>query len=420
MSARRILLVTDAYPPVIGGANQAVHFLAVALLRRGHEVAVATAWQPGSPVHEVRDGVEVHRLRDLTSRIPFISADPHKHNPPPFPDPEATLRFRRLLRSFRPDVVHTYGWISYSCAAAMRGSGVPLVLSIRDFGNFCALRTLLWHGEQPCSGPAPAKCRECARAYYGNAKGTVAAASVQAGRKRLAGCLSGAHFGGTGAALVARRHLLDGRAPFPAGPPFEVVAPSFRDPAADDPPDPEILARLPDQPFILYVGALRRAKGIENLATAHAALIDPPPLVMIGTPESDTPELPASVTVLESVPHGTVMAAWERALFGIFPSIVAETFGQVVHEAMSCGRAVIAADRGGPAELITDGVDGLLVRSESVEAIAAAMERLIANPELRERLGAAARERAAELGAEQSLARIEALYDAVTGGEGKQ
>ena len=33
--------------------------------------------------------MRVHRLRDLTSRMRWISEDPYKHNPPPFPDPEA-------------------------------------------------------------------------------------------------------------------------------------------------------------------------------------------------------------------------------------------------------------------------------------------------------------------------------------------
>lgn len=417
MRTHRVLLVTDAYPPVIGGANQAVHFLAVALQRHGHAVAVATAWQPGAPAEELLDGVEVHRLRDLTSRLPFVSVDPHKHNAPPFPDPEATIRFRRLIRRFRPDVVHSYGWITYSCAFALgRRSRVPLVLSVRDFSNFCALRTLLWHGEQTCSGPAPAKCLECAGDFYGRAKGAVAAGSVLGLRGPLARRLAGAHFVGSGVGSLARRHLLDGRARFGAGPPFEVVAPSFRDPAADAAPDPAILDELPDQPFILYVGALRRAKGIENLLRAYAALEAPPPLVLIGTPESDTPELPSGVTVLRSVPHGTVMAAWDRALFGVFPSLVAESFGQVVLEAMSRGRAVIAADRGGPTELIEDGESGLLVHPESIESISAAMVRLIEDPDLRERLGAKALARAAQFGERQSLPRIEALYDAVTAG----
>ena len=105
----RVLLVTDAFAPMIGGADRAVGSVATELAARGHAVAVAAAWQPGLAAREMRDGIAVHRLRDLTSRIPWISADPYRHVPPPFPDPEAVVRFRRLIARFRPDLVHSYG-----------------------------------------------------------------------------------------------------------------------------------------------------------------------------------------------------------------------------------------------------------------------------------------------------------------------
>ena len=100
----RVLLVSDAYAPMIGGAERATASVAANLQAREHAVAVATAWQPGLPEREVVDGVDVHRIRDLTARMQWISEDPRKHVPPPFPDVEATLRFRRLVKEFRPDV----------------------------------------------------------------------------------------------------------------------------------------------------------------------------------------------------------------------------------------------------------------------------------------------------------------------------
>ena len=106
----------------------------------------------------------VHRLRDLTSRVPGISADPYRHNPPPFPDPEAVLRLRRLVKRLKPDLVHSYGWLTHSVAAALLGSEVPLLVSTQDYGNICALRTLFRNGEEICSGSAPAKCLRVRRA----------------------------------------------------------------------------------------------------------------------------------------------------------------------------------------------------------------------------------------------------------------
>ncbi|HWA52838.1 MAG TPA: glycosyltransferase, partial [Solirubrobacterales bacterium] len=165
----KVLLVTDSYPPLVGGATFWSQQVARLMSARGHAMTVATTWQPQTEPFEMDDAVAVHRLRDLTSRVPGISADPYRHNPPPFPDPEAVLRLRRLIRRIEPDLVHSYGWLTHSVAAALLGSKVPLLVSTQDYGNICALRTLYRNGEEICSGSAPAKCLQCAGANYGAA-----------------------------------------------------------------------------------------------------------------------------------------------------------------------------------------------------------------------------------------------------------
>jgi glycosyltransferase involved in cell wall biosynthesis len=72
-----------------------------------------------------------------------------------------------------------------------------------------------------------------------------------------------------------------------------------------------------------------------------------------------------------------------------------EPFGQVVIEGMAAGLPVIAAVPGGPAEIMVDGVDGLLTPSGSVEGLTAALVRLAGDPALRDRLGRNARTTAA-------------------------
>ncbi|MEJ7771006.1 MAG: glycosyltransferase, partial [Geodermatophilaceae bacterium] len=67
-----------------------------------------------------------------------------------------------------------------------------------------------------------------------------------------------------------------------------------------------------------------------------------------------------------------------------------EPFGQVVVEGLAAGLAVIAADAGGPVEILTDGRVGLLVPPGNVAALSAAMQRL-ADPGFRERLSEAGR-----------------------------
>lgn len=99
----------------------------------------------------------------------------------------------------------------------------------------------------------------------------------------------------------------------------------------------------------------------------------------------------------------------------IHASIEAEPFGMVVPEGMAAGRAVVAADEGGPREVITAGVDGLLVPPGDVEALSAAMLRLANDPAERQRLGAAAFETAhRRFGIAANAAAVRAVYDRLT------
>lgn len=407
----RILLVSDAYPPIIGGATRAAQQLGRQLHMRGHQVTVATAWQRGLPAHEDDSGVAVHRLRGLISRVPALSADPVRYTPPPFPDPELVVRLRGLLRATRPEVVHSYGWLNYSLIPALWRTKVPLILAAREYANVCAVRTLIRQGRERgrlCSGPAWGKCHECSHAFYGEPKGVVAATSVLAGRRLLTARIDALQSSSTFTERVMRDHLLEGSIP------LTTVIPDFREDELTGAPDPDVLAQLPARPYILFVGAFRRIKGDELLLEAYGRLADPPPLVMIGARSADPlPIIPDGVTAIFDVPHDTVMAAWDRALFGVMPSIVPEALGNVVHEAMSRGKAVIGTRPGGHEDMIEDGQNGLLVPSGDREALVRALETLIAEAGLRDRLARAASMRAAMFTDARVVPSYEALYEQV-------
>ena len=398
----RALIVSDYYRPLIGGSIRSVELLARHLTRRGHAIEIATSWQPGAPPFETIDGIPVHRVRDLASRMRWASEDPYKHNPPPFPDPEGAWRLRRLVRRLDPDLVHSYGWISHSLALGLLGTGTPLLLSARDYGNFCAVGTLV-RDEALCSGPAPAKCLACAGRRYGRAKGAAATAGVYAAKPLLRRRTTALHAVSRFVAGTTERFLrVPGVAP--------VVIPNFHE-EPGEPPDPALLARLPERPFVLYVGGFRRIKGLAELFEAYASLAEPPPLVLAGTMTSDSPRsFPAGTTVLTDVPYATVMAIWERALFGVLPSKAPEALGNVVHEAMSRGRAMIGTRPGGQEDMIEDGETGLLVPGGDAAALAGAMRRLIEDRGLRERIERRALLRARDFTPEAVMPRIEALY----------
>lgn len=404
----RALIVTDSDPALIGGANRSAQLLARRLTDRGHTVEIATAWQQGLPVTEDDGVVRVHRLRDLTSRMRWISEDPYKHNPPPFPDPEGLWRMRRLIRRFQPDLIHSYGWLTHTVAAALVGLRIPLLVTARDYGNVCAVRTLVRDGEI-CEGPELAKCLRCAGNTYGPAKGTVATLSVFGSRPLVRRKTTAGHSVSRFVDGVMDRHLRP-RALRSA------VIPNFLEEDPAEPVDEAVLARLPETPFILFVGALRRIKGIHELFAAYERLDSPPPLVLAATRAPDTPErLPKGVTVVADVPHPTVMAMWERALFGVAPTKSPEALGNVVLEAMSRSRAVIGTRPGGHEDIIDDGKTGLLVPAGDATALARAMACLIEDPQLRDGLGRRARERARDFTPEVVVPRLERLYlDTVT------
>ena len=88
-----------------------------------------------------------------------------------------------------------------------------------------------------------------------------------------------------------------------------------------------------------------------------------------------------------------------------------EPFGRVVVEAMAMAVPVVATSVGGPAEIIRDGIDGLLVAPRQPEALAGAITWLLADESRCRAMGAAARTAAVErFGQERHGAGVTALY----------
>src|SRR5689334_7950685 len=276
-------MASDFYPPFIGGAERQVQLLSQELALRGHDVSVATVWHAGLPEWQDDGGVQVRRIKGLTTSVPWFSKDPHRRFHPPFPDPGIVYGLRRLIRRWRPELVHAHGWIGYSCAAALLWTRIPLVLSVRDYGYTCALRTLL-HAGDVCDGPAPAKCLRCAARSYGLPKSAAAVGGVFAGRALLTRKIAATHSVSTFVQQTVRRDLLRTRtSKLDRDSIPDIVVPSFLVESSGAALDQAYIDRLPDRPYILFVGALQPHKGLGPLLAAYARLVAPPPLVLIGS-----------------------------------------------------------------------------------------------------------------------------------------
>ncbi len=94
----------------------------------------------------------------------------------------------------------------------------------------------------------------------------------------------------------------------------------------------------------------------------------------------------------------------------VHASVIPEPFGQVVVEGMANGLAVVAAAAGGPLEILTDEVDGLLSPPGDVAQLAERLRRLRDSPALCRELGARARETAAQFAPERVAAQVRAVY----------
>jgi rhamnosyl/mannosyltransferase len=167
------------------------------------------------------------------------------------------------------------------------------------------------------------------------------------------------------------------------------------------PPEPD------DAPArALFVGSLAKAAGYKNLTDLLYAMrqladdgcrID---LTVVGDGDGRPgyERLAASLGLTSRVTFTGVLTdtplidAYQRSSFLVLPTLF-DSFGTVLAETMACGRPVVSTTTGGVTELVTSGVDGLLVPPGDTTRLSCAIARLARDQELRRRLGTAARQK---------------------------
>lgn len=157
----------------------------------------------------------------------------------------------------------------------------------------------------------------------------------------------------------------------------------------------------PDAPLLLFCGRLVPEKGCDVLLEACARLKALPfALVLAGTGEADFErrlrEMAAEQELRGKVFFTGFVRGANRLLsqadISVSPSVCSEAGSLTVLEAMQAGRAQVASDNGSQPEFIDNGTTGLLVPPADEERLAEALRRLLADDDLRRRMGRAAKE----------------------------
>jgi glycosyltransferase involved in cell wall biosynthesis len=421
----KLLLVSPHYPPrFLGGVELCTQRLAHRFRAEGHEVSVvaverlaATQSEPLQVDADDDAGVRVFRLAVATA------ADDSRF--------EATYHDRHVeawltswLRREQPDVVHLHSGylLGGAVLAAARAVGVPVVVTLHDFWFICPRVTLLHPDRTCCTGPeTPLKCAWCLateqRRYRLPEQALGRPAALQMARVLAVPPLAAA----TGLADQARRielrrqalfAALDGAAAITAPSRFlrdEMARAGFPAQRVDHVRygvEPRRLAprRPADQVAVRigFLGQIAPHKGVHVLVDAVRRLPDAPiELVVHGPLDREVAyvetlrQLAAAdprIQFAGPIGHDMLDAFLARLDILAVPSVWYENSPFVIHEARTAGLPVLASRLGGMAELVEDGGDGLLAEAGSPASFAAAIDRLVREPDLAQRLRAGVRQ----------------------------
>jgi len=144
----------------------------------------------------------------------------------------------------------------------------------------------------------------------------------------------------------------------------------------------------------LYVGQISYRKGIQILLDAAKQCQDLPIRFRLVGPivsRELLAQLPENVRYEGPTLPGGVANAMRTADMFVLPTLE-DSYALVVLEAMATGLPIITTDHAGSAEVLTDGVNGLVTSAGSSEVFANAIRRLVDDEALREKLGVAGRE----------------------------
>lgn len=149
-----------------------------------------------------------------------------------------------------------------------------------------------------------------------------------------------------------------------------------------------------DDGYALYIGRLSKEKGVLNLIEAFSSIEDGKLFIAGDGPEKERIQdiikerhLKDRIILLGYINQEEVKEYLRKARFVVVPSIWYENCPYSVMEALAIGKPVIGANIAGIPELVTDKVNGLLYKYDSISDLEAKMKILYENPELAKQYG---------------------------------
>ena len=411
----KVLIPTDAFPPVCGGSGWSTYELARGLRARGHDVTVVQP-KPGTAAGVREESYDGFRVLHFGAPAPDI---PYVRN---YYKSEKLTRslaayLGTLLRRDRYDVVHAQHVLTTIAGIeAGREAGVPAVATVRDYWPVCYWSDLLHtrEGLALCPECTAANMRVCIQPRAG-ALWPLALPMVPYMRANLTAKRTG--LARANAVIAVSRRLagdLVARAPELASTRIEII-PNAVDVAALRASAHGAEDAEGAEAFALYVGKLAPNKGTSSLVdVVRQAELDWPLVIAGDGPDRSALERAAAdsgrrVEFRGWVGKDEATRLLARASMLIFPSRGPESLSRVLIEASALGLPIAAMDTGGTRDVVEPEVTGLL--STSVAGLANDVRRLRADPALRKRLGEAARHKIErEFDAPAVVARVEQLY----------
>jgi glycosyltransferase involved in cell wall biosynthesis len=387
----KILLIND-YETDEGGANLMTLRLRGELRRRGHDARLFA-----SRLRLARGHADYTCFGTLSRVRPLVETC----------NPSAYLRLRKVLREFRPDVVHVRLFrtqLSPLILPLLRG--VPSLLHETIYKSICPLGTKLLPDRSPCRARAGAVCRR------GGCLPLRAWLPLMLQTRLWLRWRGAFDLIVTNSEAVARELNAEG---------IEAAATVW-----SGVPDGGARPPLADPPTVGFAGRLVALKGADVLLRAFARVADEMPdarLVVVG--DGEERENLSRLAHRLGLSRGVEFAGWlapddaarrvERAWAIAVPSF-SEQFSLTAVEALMRGTAVVASAVGGMPELVREGETGFLVPAGDARALAEKLLLLLRSRETAERMGASARRDAlARFRLATCVDEFEKLYETIRG-----